>query len=453
MHKNNPIEKIDEDKLEYSYFSYNLARLLHRKEGDNNSYVIGVLGKWGDGKTSAINIALNYLKEIIKDEKLTKLEIDRNLKNEIDVEIKKIGSIRKDFKLFFSILVFIFILAILVILIYNLFLLLKIPYFTNYFSIQIFALIASVIVTWFLVEKFGKQTLAMLNSDINIDFNTWWEKSIKPFYEDKKLIIIKFDPWLYDSQEKILKAFFDSLSQQISIQCSEAVLLDTSKLLIKYLALFAYQTSPLFIDNLIQSPTADIESLKKEISENLKKSGKQFVVVIDDIDRMVEAKEILLLFKIVRILADFPCITYVLAYEKDKVYEILRENGKISKPEEYIKKLVTIEKHLPQINDDELKEIFFNLLAEIIVENEYYKQQELRDIYDEAIKPYLQNLRDIYKFLELFKFIYEHYRDKFININDLILISIIETFDSDLYTYIKENKDIFTSQYNLEPIR
>ena len=55
------IKSPSEDLLERKYFAYYLAKAILNLNNKDNSYVIGILGRWGDGKTSTINMALEYL--------------------------------------------------------------------------------------------------------------------------------------------------------------------------------------------------------------------------------------------------------------------------------------------------------------------------------------------------------------------------------------------------------
>lgn len=55
-----PKNSIKEEQLGYSYLAYYLAKIIKDIKPKNNAYVIGICGKWGDGKTS-----LNYIKEIL----------------------------------------------------------------------------------------------------------------------------------------------------------------------------------------------------------------------------------------------------------------------------------------------------------------------------------------------------------------------------------------------------
>ena len=57
-----PIKSPLEDLFERKYFAYYLAKGIINLRNKENSYVIGILGKWGEGKTSVINMTLKYLK-------------------------------------------------------------------------------------------------------------------------------------------------------------------------------------------------------------------------------------------------------------------------------------------------------------------------------------------------------------------------------------------------------
>lgn len=47
--------KIIEDELGYSLLAYYLASAIKNASPKKGSYVVGINGKWGDGKTSLIN--------------------------------------------------------------------------------------------------------------------------------------------------------------------------------------------------------------------------------------------------------------------------------------------------------------------------------------------------------------------------------------------------------------
>lgn len=60
-----PIFKIDDDKLDSKKVANNLIRIL-KNEKHTNSFTLGLVGPWGNGKSSVINLVKNYFKENIE---------------------------------------------------------------------------------------------------------------------------------------------------------------------------------------------------------------------------------------------------------------------------------------------------------------------------------------------------------------------------------------------------
>lgn len=65
-----PINSIEEDKLGRGLFSKQLGRAIYEYGGED-SLVIGIYGKWGTGKTSVLNMAIQEL-DTISDEDSSK---------------------------------------------------------------------------------------------------------------------------------------------------------------------------------------------------------------------------------------------------------------------------------------------------------------------------------------------------------------------------------------------
>mgnify|MGYP001067267550 CR=1 FL=1 len=65
-----------------------------------------------------------------------------------------------------------------------------------------------------------------------------------------------------------------------------------------------------------------VRDTRKRIEDALRKTGRRIVVFVDDIDRL-DADEIRVVFKMVRLVADFPNVTYLLAFDRPRVEEAL----------------------------------------------------------------------------------------------------------------------------------
>ena len=71
-----------------------------------------------------------------------------------------------------------------------------------------------------------------------------------------------------------------------------------------------------------------------------------------------------------------------------------------------------------------------------------YKKQYIISQYKNI---YIKNIRDIKIFLNHFMFVYSSLKDENLYLLDIISISMIETFENDLYEYIINNKELFCS--------
>ena len=65
-----------------------------------------------------------------------------------------------------------------------------------------------------------------------------------------------------------------------------------------------------------------VPAVKAEISKALKEGKQRYLIVIDDIDRLTPA-EIREVFKVVKALADFPNVVYLLSFDREVVAQAL----------------------------------------------------------------------------------------------------------------------------------
>ena len=103
---------------------------------------------------------------------------------------------------------------------------------------------------------------------------------------------------------------------------------------------------------------------KDRVEALLKRAESRIVVVIEDVDR-VPADEITQLFALIRSIADFPMVTYVLAYDRNEVVKALDEvtNGE---GQAYLRKIVHVPIAMPAVERDRLLKWLWSGLDELI---------------------------------------------------------------------------------------
>ena len=433
--QDDPIESPTNDCLERSYFAYHLAKSIHNLKTINNSYTIGILGKWGSGKTSTIKMALKYLKELYNNSNARQDDLDKIIKNSENVQTSKLDEkipkiltkkllISYGIFIIFCFLTYPIIDTILNTIIYKL---LQFVCISNHYAYVIYETILSAIKIYCLFYFYSSIFLIFYK---------------KYSIVNNKYIEIWFEPWNYTNKELLLKSFFNILIKHLSNYNENECIEKLRKLFIEYTKIITNIDISTFFK--IQT-NKDLLDIKNKIKNCLAKNNKQIIIVIDDLDRLFP-EELLLIFQVIKMLVDFPNIIYILSFDKEIVTNILKEKFPTN-TDNYLKKIIQIEKNLPIIDDTILRKYFIHGIEEIIGKNfEYSQKEDILEIYDFAYKNiYIKNIRDIKIFLNHFMFVYSSLKDENLYLLDIISISMIETFENDLYEYIINNKELFCS--------
>ena len=149
-------------------------------------------------------------------------------------------------------------------------------------------------------------------------------KAIMSYPEDEKPIIIKFNPWNYSGEQKLILQFFSQISSVLLRHQSNAIKKIAEKI-VNYI--FSINIGPISfnaekIKELINKET--LESQKEELSQLLKNQPHKIIVVIDDIDRL-NNYEIRQIFQLIKVLGNLPNIIYLVAFDKNIVIRALEK--------------------------------------------------------------------------------------------------------------------------------
>lgn len=120
------------------------------------------------------------------------------------------------------------------------------------------------------------------------------------------------------------------------------------------------------IKELIQlaSNEPSILELKDNINSELKKLDKIFLIVIDDLDRLLD-KELMLILQLIKGVADFNNIIYLISYDKNVVSNSI-ETFKREKGSDYLDKIVQLPITIPKISNTTIFNVLSQKIDEII---------------------------------------------------------------------------------------
>ena len=273
--------------------------------------------------------------------------------------------------------------------------------------------------------------------------------------EENKPLIMRFAPWNYSDKDNLISIFFQNLKNTIDLQDNEELKNKVGKALSDYSGAFdALSLIPVFGsgvaaiiktiakaqgESLIQK--TDLDTTRIELEKALLEVNKKIIIVIDDIDRLTNS-QIRDIFQLVKQVADFPNIIYILAMEREVVRSALTEVHNID-GNEYLEKIIQIPFELPELRKSKLLDIFFakldviikELPATIVWDNQYWG-----DILRNCIEPYMNTLRDVNRVINTFQFKYGMlYQET--SFEDMVGITTIEVLEPELYKWISNNKD------------
>jgi|GEM_PF-2268205 len=165
---------------------------------------------------------------------------------------------------------------------------------------------------------------------------------------DREVIVMHFNPWLYDKEAPLTKVFFEELRRTLAPYSSKL-----AKSIDNYTDLLLAVDSgwlKLALEVLQQSQSNTTKQFDK-LSHEIQKLGRKIVIFIDDVDRLTR-EELMELFNLVRNSSNLPCLYFVLAYDKSYVLKTLQSEGEHMS--RYPEKILQEEYPLPKLAPDKM---------------------------------------------------------------------------------------------------
>lgn len=270
---------------------------------------------------------------------------------------------------------------------------------------------------------------------------------------NKDIIIIKdFDPWSYNDQCSMFRGMFDIILRESGLKYSVT---KTNRLIDDlYNILFdsKYGKKVKFLSVFKIDEDIQISRIKSFINNYLEVNNKKIIFIIDNIDR-ASSENISLIFKLVSNIFDFKYITYILAFDDEKVKRVLENDLKIDY--QYLKKIIQLQIKLPELQLSVKKDVVKKCLSNLLIL--YGEKKEELHRYEELISllsSIIVDIRDLKRFLNsIMSFAYKSH--KYLNPIDIIVIEFIKLYNNKLYKSIAKNKEFFISndkEYCIESI-
>lgn len=134
------------------------------------------------------------------------------------------------------------------------------------------------------------------------------------------------------------------------------------------------------------------------VREALAALDRRVVVFLDDLDR-VESEQTRDVLRLVKLVADFPNVTYLLAYDARRVARAISADEQEGR--DYLEKIAQVTHDLPEISAEPLIRLLTTELDAVIerVDHGPFSNDDWVNVFYFGIRPFFENLRDVRRYL------------------------------------------------------
>jgi len=276
------------------------------------------------------------------------------------------------------------------------------------------------------------------------------------------IIPIRFNPWLFEDETVLLLSFFKeigySVKGKIKKRERKKEIGKWVKNISRYIPGITFGGAivvdiPKTIKSIGEDLSKyDLDKEKDTLSKILREENKKIVILMDDIDRL-DKNEIQVLFKVVKICANFANTYYVMAFDKSMVAAALQDkyasqDGKSG--ESYLEKIVQIPLDLPKPYEKDLLDLSLKCITNALDVTDLIISEdqgiEFVRYYQHNIFLRIKTPRDCKRFSNALIIILPLLKGE-IYLPDLLLIEGIRFFYPKMFEIIKEFPQYFTD-YN-----
>jgi hypothetical protein len=269
------------------------------------------------------------------------------------------------------------------------------------------------------------------------------------------VITMRFNPWRFTSETALIESFFLSLAEALGGSIKKK-----SEKIGSWLKKYGGALAPpitiagvgvdgkqIAAAGAILS-SVSLDDYKRRIQDLLKEEGKRVVVFIDDIDRL-DKTEVQLLFKLVKLTADFDYVSYVLAFDPQIVAGMLAEQypGAAAEPGlRFLEKIVQVPLWLPKTDPLVLRQICFqevdSVLRELGIELADDQANKFAYLFSQGLQAGLTTPRMSKLYTNKLLFSIPLVASE-VNIVDFMLVEGIGVFYPNIYSSISDNRDVY----------
>jgi hypothetical protein len=293
------------------------------------------------------------------------------------------------------------------------------------------------------------------------------EDELKAAGEDLRPTVINFRPWLIRERDSLLPALFREITLAIDgIYQSRGDATRASLTKAKDAALAARRFAKAIgrAGDLVQlagdfsalppvkwggkalkaggeffgktEPVSPSTSKDKLVSA-LRELGQTIVVTIDDVDRL-EPREAFEVLRLVRSVADFPNVIYLLCYDSKILAESVQKIAGVEDGQHFLEKIVQLTVIVPTPEPFQLRNWFTEELKEIGVPDTDKGLERLKEVINWDGGRRLKSPRSVVRALDSIRFIWPALEAEGADFSDLVWLQLIKNDNLALYRWVED---------------
>lgn len=187
--------------------------------------------------------------------------------------------------------------------------------------------------------------------------------------------------------------------------------------------------------------------LRDQAAAQLQTLEKPLLVIVDDLDRL-EPAELLLTFKLVRMLGRLPNVYYLLAYDEETLIDILKHTDLVgnepSRAQQYLEKMVQVRLDLPPMlakqQVDFINQGIDDLCRRHSVELTTDGEERLQQAWSECLAHYMDQPRAIKRLLTQVDAFWPEVNGE-VDFVDFLLMTFLRTFERETFDLVIEKRE------------
>lgn len=245
-------------------------------------------------------------------------------------------------------------------------------------------------------------------------------------------VIVNFNPWKYDDEKVILKAFLNKILNNIQFSIDES----TKETLIQDVINVVFDSKIASLGNLLNKEFKKLNTepeISSVVNNYLINNDKKMLIIIDNLDR-IDSEKAFFLIKCIDSIIKFKKTINILLYDEDIIDEILDQ--KFNNGKKYMNKLVQLKIDVPEVDIYTLNNIKEKIANNLLVNNHPFIDFINKEQYE------FDNIRELKRYVN--SIISSNvYNGSILDSDDDSNLKYIKSVCPKLYYEIWENKTYF----------